>query len=198
MPRCPSCREYLPRDRERVGARCPYCRDPLYEPPYVRLRATEETASLCAVHPQNASVGTCQRCGNYLCRVCRTRRRDQSLCTTCIDHALEAKDLSPEESRAHFRQALLAISAGVAAWVLCLSGFVFAGIGVMSDNVGLLAIASLLLLGSVVPSALGLGQGATAVRIRGNHVIMATIGLLLYGLHIGAMIGVLAFSVWQR
>ena len=49
-----------------------------------------------------------------------------------------------------------------------------------------------------MPSALGLGQATTAVRVRGNHLIMATIGLLLCGLHIGAMIGVLAFSVWQR
>src|SRR5258708_19542380 len=126
MPRCPSCREYLPRDRERVGSRCPYCREPLYEPPYVRLRATEETASLCAVHPQNASVGTCQRCGNYLCRVCRTRRRDQSLCTACIDRALEAKDLSPEEARAHFPQAFLAITPALTPWALTMIGFFFA------------------------------------------------------------------------
>lgn len=198
MPRCPSCREYLPRDRERVGARCPYCRDPLYEPPYDRLRATEGTANLCAVHPQNAAVGTCQRCGNYQCRVCRTRQRDRSLCPACIERALEARELSPEASRAHFRQALLALIAGVAAWVLCLIGFVCAGMAVVSENIGLVLIALMLLLGSVVPSALGLGQGATAVRVRGNHLIMATIGLLLCGLHVGALIGLLAFTVWQR
>ena len=32
MARCPSCEYPLPDDRERLGARCLGCRDPLYEP----------------------------------------------------------------------------------------------------------------------------------------------------------------------
>src|SRR5438874_606425 len=108
MPRCPSCREYLRGSRERLGARCPYCHDPLYEKPSVPERVidpTDASENGCAAHPHNLAVGICQRCGNYLCTICRTRWRGRSICTACVERALEARETPPEEARAHFRQA---------------------------------------------------------------------------------------------
>jgi hypothetical protein len=114
MARCPACKKLLRGSREDTGARCPHFREPLYE-----WHADEEPRSgnsLCAVHPGNLAVGTCQRCGNYLCQVCRTRWRERSLCVACVERSLEAGEASPEETRAHLRQAVL----GVGVRPLCL------------------------------------------------------------------------------
>src|SRR3954469_22288991 len=118
MSRCHSCDYPLPPDRERLGARCPHCRDPLYEPPGRYGRPAHEGEAACPVHAGVESVGTCGRCGNYVCETCRTRWRDQLLCAACVDRALDSGEAAPEQERAHFRQALLGLVLGGAAWVL--------------------------------------------------------------------------------
>ena len=94
MPKCPSCRAVLSGSRETLGARCPRCREPLYEwhdgsENEARALRPAEEAGRCALHPGNAAVGTCQRCGNYLCAVCWSRWRQHSLCIACLERALE-------------------------------------------------------------------------------------------------------------
>src|SRR6516162_9238402 len=89
MNRCPSCDYPLPADRERLGARCPNCRDPLYEPPGRIGRPAREGEGSCAVHEAVETVGVCARCGNYLCEVCRTQWRGQIVCGACVQRALE-------------------------------------------------------------------------------------------------------------
>jgi hypothetical protein len=66
--------------------------------------------------------------------------------------------------------------------------------GAGGENLGVLVMASLAILASVVPSVIGTGLGAAALYRRGNHMILATIGFLLSGVHIGALIGLLSFS----
>ena len=199
MPLCPSCRQLLPRERRKVGARCPYCRDPLYEPPEASQPAAATADSLCPVHPQNATAGTCQHCGNYLCKVCRTRWQNRLLCPVCVALALEAKEAAPEETRAHVRQALLAMALGLVAWGMSLVGMVIVAIGVQDGpNLMLAGLGTLIFLAGFLPAGVGLGQGAAAVQGRGNYMILATLGLLLSGLHLGVVIGLLCFSLWQR
>jgi hypothetical protein len=53
----------------------------------------------------------------------------------------------------------------------------------------------LLMLGSTLPSAIGLGQGIAALRARGDHMILATLGLILCGLNVGVCIGLYSFRV---
>ena len=65
-------------------------------------------------------------------------------------------------------------------------------------EVGLVAFAGLLLLASPLPAVLGIGQGAAAIRARGDHMILATAGLLLSGLHVGVLVGMFTFAVWQN
>src|SRR5690348_14640211 len=97
MARCPSCVYPLPEDRERLGARCPNCRDPLYEPPGRVGRTAREGEGACAAHEGREAVGTCARCGNYFCEVCRTPWRGQVLCAACVERSLESGEAAPEQ-----------------------------------------------------------------------------------------------------
>jgi hypothetical protein len=50
-------------------------------------------ATPCAVHAGNAAVGNCQRCGIFLCALCRTAVDDQILCPACFDRLAAEKGL---------------------------------------------------------------------------------------------------------
>jgi hypothetical protein len=198
MPRCPSCREHFRPDRDRAGARCPHCREPLYEEPGAAERA-EGQDSRCALHGGNAAVGTCQRCGNFTCRTCRTRWQQRSLCAECVGRALEAGEAAPEEARGHARQAVIGLVLGTAAWGLTVAGIVVLVLGMAEGlKIELVVLGVLVALAGVPCSLAGLGQAAAAVRTRGNFLIPATAGLLLCGLHAGLIVAWLGFSLWNR
>ncbi|HEV3261044.1 MAG TPA: hypothetical protein VG013_29605 [Gemmataceae bacterium] len=201
MLRCRYCRHLVRGERDRAGARCPRCREPLYERSEAPKRAADQPEageSLCAAHTRNVAVGTCQRCGNFMCAVCRTRWRQTAICTACAGRALESRETAPEEARVHLRQAMLALLFGIAAWVVTLVAVVVIVLGIEGDEkVGMLVLGSLLLFGSPLLSVLGIGQGAAAVRARGDHMILATCGLLLSALQAGAVLGLLLLSTWN-
>jgi hypothetical protein len=203
MARCPSCDYSLPEDRERVGARCPHCFDPLYERPGRTARRMREGEGACVVHKDSEVVGTCGRCGNYLCEVCRTRWRDKALCAACVERALETSEAAPEQTRTHFRQAMLGLGLGVGAWVLTGGAFLLFALlasATGGDPAAKLGPAMLLMLGlltAIVTALLGVGQAAAALRTRGNHMILATVGLILAGLHVGVLVGFFGFSIWM-
>lgn len=194
MARCPSCDYPLPPDRERIGARCPNCRDPLYEPPGRIGRPAREGEGACALHAGQEAVGTCGRCGNYFCEVCRTRWRDQILCAACVERAVASREAAPGQSRTHFRQALLGLLLGGGAWGAIILTQLLALAGAPEVLVGLMVLflgAAALLMG-----ALGLGQAAAVLRTRGPHMILGTIGLIVSGLFLGAFIGFFSFLLW--
>ncbi|MGH7170584.1 MAG: hypothetical protein ACRELG_09935 [Gemmataceae bacterium] len=197
MNRCPSCDYPLPHDRERIGARCPNCRDPLYEPPGRVSRPAREDEGACALHAGRETVGTCGRCGNYFCEVCRTRWRDQILCAACAERALAAREATPEQARAHFRQALLGLLLGLGAWPVFIMGQVSAVGAVYANRNLLLALLALVLVvSSVLMAVVGTGQSAAALRTRGQHMIMATSGFLIGGLFLGVFIGNYVLQLW--
>jgi hypothetical protein len=199
MNRCPSCDYPLPHDRERIGARCPNCRDPLYEPPSRVSRPAREGEGACALHAGRETVGVCGRCGNYFCEVCRTRWRDRLLCAACADRALALQEATPEQVRTHFRQALLSLLMGFGAWGAFVLGMLF---GLASEiarrNPFLALLALLLFVSALVLAVIGTGQAAAALRTRGSQMIMATGGLLISGLFVGAFLGLLLFNVWTN
>jgi hypothetical protein len=204
MLRCPHCREPLPiRGKRTNGARCPHCREPLFEKPGAQTRAPGPEDGRCAIHPSNAAAGTCARCGNYLCPVCRTRWRDQALCVACVERALGMNEPAPEEARAQRRQAILALLFGLGAWGVLLAAVVLlvaagALMAMGSDGAAILIVlGALVLLASPLLSLAGVGQGAAAVRTRGSHLILATAGLLLSALHLGLFIGFICSNIWQ-
>jgi hypothetical protein len=205
MARCPSCDYPLPEDRERLGARCPNCRDPLYEPPARHSRPAREGDGSCAVHAGRESVGTCGRCGNYLCAVCRTPWRNLILCPACVERALESREAAPEQARAHARQAILSVCLGGGAWLLsALMIFLLAFVGSALGRelgpwqLGLIVLALLVILADLFPAAIGLGQAVAAIRVRGTHMVLATIGLIVSGLYLGAFIGLFIYAVSQN
>ncbi len=196
MHHCPSCDYPLPSDRERLGARCPNCRDPLYEPPGRMGRPAREDEGACARHAGREAVGTCGRCGNYFCEVCRTRWRDQLLCAACIERVLQSREATPEQARTHFRQAILGLMMGGGAWIVLLLAVVMAVTAVVSKNVLLIVLAFFLILGAALLGVLGLGQATAALRTRGPHMIAATSGLMVSGLFLGVFIGFYIFRLW--
>jgi hypothetical protein len=56
----------------------------------------------------------------------------------------------------------------------------------------------LLLLGSPVLVVPGLGLGATAIRSRGDHLILATAGVVLSALMAGALVGLVCLNMWRN
>jgi hypothetical protein len=203
MPRCPSCDNLLPDDRNQVGARCPNCKDPLYEPPGRVGRPAREGEGQCPVHPGVETVGTCRRCGNYLCEVCRTRWRAYMLCAACVQRALDAKEAAPELDSAHRRQALLSLFLGVGLWAVLILAFLVAMVLAAASQGGpgpLAVLAGLIILGAAgvasIMSIFGIGSGASALRPRGPHMLLATGGLLLSCLFLGGMIGFITFIIY--
>jgi hypothetical protein len=201
MALCPSCEYPIIDDRQSVGARCPNCRDPLYEPPGRFGRPVREGEGACGVHADCESVGPCGRCGNFMCETCRTKWRDQILCAACVGRALESKEASPEQSRTQRRQALTALGLGIGAWVVYLIGVVLlilvVGAAQMQGQVtpaaapGLLApvLVILVALAAAVGMALvGMGQAVAVLRARGSHMILSTIGLVVSTLFVALLV----------
>jgi hypothetical protein len=196
MNRCPSCDYPLPPDRERIGARCPNCRDPLYEPPGRVSRPARADEGACALHGGRETVGTCGRCGNYFCEVCRTRWRDQILCAACAERALASREATPEQARAHFRQALLGLLLGLGAWSAFILWQLISILFQVSHNLLLALVALLMMIVAVLLGVLSTGQAVAALRTRGHQMIMATSGLLLGALFLGVFIGYFVFQLW--
>lgn len=200
MNRCPSCDYPLPHDRERLGARCTNCREPLYEPATRVSRPARPDEGACAVHAGRETVGTCGRCGNYFCEICRTRWRERILCVACVQRALESREAAPEQDRAQRRQAWLGLLCGATAWIIVVLGFILAVATAAATGpsgvfaVGLLLIVSFL--ASILLSIAGVGQAAAALRARGRHLILATAGLIVSGLQIGTFIGWFVVALW--
>lgn len=195
MAICAHCSHRLAGAPSEQGSRCPNCRQPLFEEARDPHREAGQTGialgTRCPAHEHNAVVGTCQRCGNYVCSVCWSRWRGQAYCPACVVRALENNEASPIDVRAHFRQAVLALVLGGLAWLATVAGFLIIAAGLAGEtNPGLIVLGALAFLSSPLPSILGVGQGAAAIRVRGNHMILATMGLILSGLHVGIVLGI--------
>jgi hypothetical protein len=205
MAQCPSCDYPLPDDRDRAGARCPNCRDPLYEPPGRFGRPVREGDGACAVHAESEAVGACGRCGNYLCETCRSQWRGQILCAACVDRALESKEAAPEQARAFFAQAATSVGLTVGAWILSVVGLMVAVLLVSSAG-GPTApgavVGALIFFGGfglALPAALfGVGLALAVLRARGGSMILASIGLVAGCLLVGTAVGLIAFGVFNQ
>src|SRR5262249_16125509 len=195
---CRHCGEYLRGDAARFGARCPRCREPLYERPDAVRRQREAQESLggvCAVHPGNVAVGPCKRCGTFMCGLCRTRWDDRTLCLACVERLMSGAETSPEDLKAHRWQGLVSVLLGFFAWMLALPVVIVRGFGASHDIlVGLLLLALI----SFLPSLFGLGQAAAAVRVRGDRMVLATCGLVLNGAQLGTVLGLVLLVIWKQ
>jgi len=133
-----------------------------------------------------------------MCSACWTRWNRLSICPNCLTRALEGSETSPNEERAHLRQAILAILFGGLAWGITIFSIIIMIVGFANQRVEVAGIGVLVILGSPLPAVLGVGQGAAAIRARGNHMIVATLGLILSGVHIGMIVGIFTFSMLEN
>jgi hypothetical protein len=117
-----------------------------------------------------------------------------------VDRLLETRQATPQQARAHTRQAVLSACLGAGAWLLSLAAFVVLGVATAASHqppVGPVLLVLVALMIDACVAALGLGQAVAALRARGNHMILATMGLVLNGLYLGALIGLFSLGLWN-
>jgi hypothetical protein len=197
MARCPTCDYPLPNDRERLGARCPNCRDPLYEPAGRFARPARPDEAACVAHPESEAVSACLRCGATVCETCRCPWRGQVLCVSCVERAYANGEGESGQGRLLTRQSVAALLLGSSAWLL--SGLFYYTVRHADPQAGLgiLILQPVLGLGAGLVALFGVGLGASALRNRGQHVPLATVGLALSGLLLGTLLGLVTFTLWQ-
>jgi hypothetical protein len=198
MPRCPACRETIEEDRERVGARCPYCRMPLYERGKTVKKPAPATDKACALHPHSAALDACPRCGALRCDLCRVRWRGQVLCLACVNRALEANEPPPAPGAAPTVAAILALLLGLLSWAVIGASLFLVNMKVdTAAERGQVpsAVSGLVQVGSPAVALLGVILGMAALRIRGWHLIPAALGVGLGSTQLGVVLGLAGFAL---
>src|SRR5262245_25281271 len=95
-PSCPHCRALLDLDGVVSGSqRCLHClrlfEAVRFQPTARRAKVTEvgaggpEEAASCAAHRRNAAVASCERCGIFMCTLCRTESDGMTICAPCFE-----------------------------------------------------------------------------------------------------------------
>jgi hypothetical protein len=147
------------------------------------------------------SVGVCLRCGNYVCETCRTRWRGQILCADCINRALLTREAAPGQLGEQRREALVALTFGVAAWLLAgLALFVLDRFDQASARAGVIAsfVVFLIVAGNTLLAGVGVGHALAALRGGGPFRMLALIGLVVSGLYVGVVLGLGTIGLWQN
>ncbi|MDY0058922.1 MAG: hypothetical protein RBU45_03865 [Myxococcota bacterium] len=128
--RCPACQAPLPGGLELPAAGgevvCPRCRQRFTitvfsgRAPALPDRTALEAplpgaAGTCPAHPRNLAVATCDRCGAFLCELCRIRLPPQQFCSTCFARLREEDALAgtPTTHRNHLGIGTLLLLCGV-------------------------------------------------------------------------------------
>ncbi len=57
----------------------------------------------CYVHPDQAAVGACVACGNFVCDVCRVSIKSRIYCKACVERGDAVPPSQPAEDRSHRR-----------------------------------------------------------------------------------------------
>jgi hypothetical protein len=141
---CPHCRGDLDHAHILSGRQfCPLCRHDFeatkFDPPR-RLTPTRalseagpEGATACGNHPGNAASANCERCGIFMCELCRIDSDSMVLCPACFER-LGAEGALPS-GRTRFkdygRMGFTWVLAGILIWFAALPlglGAVYAGI----------------------------------------------------------------------
>ena len=95
-PACPLCRRPLPYEEMSPGTQvCPHCRGFFeavsFSPPETNIvvprlgEAGPEGATSCVHHARNAAVATCDRCGSFICELCRVEVDGKGFCPGCFE-----------------------------------------------------------------------------------------------------------------
>jgi hypothetical protein len=199
MIECPYCYRVYRQPPEKMGARCPKCRMPLYEDPARRRKTAENNQGTCALHPGVPAVAKCGRCNNPLCQTCRTRWQEEIACPSCVDHSILDDEASPQEAHLQTRQAWVSVILGLVGWMLFL--LTLAPLSTFHQP----SVQKMMIFGvyffflfSILPSLFGLGHALAALRLRGDYRTLATCGLVCAGSQIGLALGIIVINIWHN
>lgn len=109
-PGCPHCHRPLEMERAISGSqRCPVCargfeavwfRAPQREQGVVEVASAGPVeAASCAAHRRNAAVASCERCGIFMCALCRTESDGLVICAPCFERMAEEGGLPSAQTR---------------------------------------------------------------------------------------------------
>jgi hypothetical protein len=200
MLECPHCYRLFRGEPEKLGARCPKCRQPLFERAPKR-RPADKDLGPCARHPQSAAVAKCVRCTKLMCVVCRTRWQEEASCPECIELSVASGEPSAQETLRQQRQAWAGVVLAGMGWFMSFLVFwplvsLHSGAGGYTSlwiNLGLFFYFT-----SLVPGLVALGQCAAALRLRGPLKQLAAGGLAASGLQIGLLVGIIVLNLWHN
>ncbi|HLX63077.1 MAG TPA: hypothetical protein VKX17_17540 [Planctomycetota bacterium] len=107
-PCCPVCdRTLKPAELKNGAIYCKVCGNTfeavVFSPPAETIAVRPvvggaEGVAPCAKHPLNAAEGNCERCGNFVCALCRTPLEGKVYCPACLERILDkgANEIGPE------------------------------------------------------------------------------------------------------
>lgn len=200
MLECPHCYRVFRSNPEKLGARCPKCRMPMFEKGPKR-NAPDKDLGPCAKHPANAAVARCNRCTKLLCTACRTRWHDEPTCPECIELSIASGEPTAQETQRQQQQAWTGIVMAVVGWFSALA--IFWPLASLHSASGTL-LGFWLVLGTVffsfsfAPALLAVGYSAAALRLRGPSKALATCGLVGAGLQLGILVGIVVLNLWHN
>lgn len=199
MIECPFCYRVFRQPPEKLGARCPKCKMPLYEDPSKQRKNPDKDMGRCEQHPDAMAIAKCSRCDQPMCRTCRTRWHEEPVCPRCIDESIADDEPSPREAQLQTKHAWISVILAVVGWLILLMTLVpyssFSG-----GKVGSLVMfmTYFLFLGSFLPAIFGLGCAVSAIRLRGDFGKLAACGLVAAGSQIGLAIGLIVINIWHN
>lgn len=139
-PSCPHCRRALDVERLVSGVQhCPHCArrfEAVHFRPPAREHAVRELgasgpaeAASCAAHRRNAAVASCERCGIFMCGLCRTEADGRTLCAPCFERLAQEGALNSAQTtyRDYLGQSWLA---SVLSFLVCFSGVLLGPLGI--------------------------------------------------------------------
>ena len=199
MIECPYCYRVYRQPPEKLGARCPKCKMPLYENPAKRRAVPDKDFGPCEQHPESPGVDKCSRCDKPVCPTCRTRWHEEPVCPRCVDESIAEHEPSPREAQLQTRQAWFSVILMATGWmVLLLTLAPYSTFHQGQVTATIRFTTYFLFLGSFLPAVFGLGYGMSAVRLRGEFGKLATCGLAGAGAQLGLAIGFIVLNVWHN
>lgn len=101
------------------------------ERPRVVAPLPDSSDTKCARHARNAAVAACDRCGAFMCGLCRIDAEGKALCAACFERLRTAGEL--ESATTKFR------SWSTLGWHLAILGVPLMSVGILLGPVSLIA-----------------------------------------------------------
>ena len=196
MVECRNCRAVFETPPEKIGARCPDCKVPLFE--RLERPKREVESGSCSVHADLPGVGVCDRCKSRFCGLCRTRWHEKNLCLACVEKSLAAGEEHPRELKSRRRLAVVgSINAflGAALWIVAMLVFYSTR---LSPTPTAAAWAVALMLIGLIPATIAIGLTTSVLLARGPLFRLATSGIAVAATQIGLTLGLLVVNLLRN